>query len=269
MLAVARAMMVAPRVLMLDEPSAGLSPKLVGLVFAKLAEIRASGVAILLVEQNARAGLALADRALVLVEGRRAFEGPAADLRGDPGLIAPASRRRPRPACARAGQGGPMNLQFLADGVLMGAVIGLGAIGLTLTYSILRFANFAHGEFISWGAYLTFGLASLPLALPGLGSEPLGPFSFGWAVILAGAAAMVLTGGLALVLDAWVFRRLRRRGNAIVMVIASFGASLALRSLLEFLFTSEPRLFQHATCRSPGRSGSASGSRPTSSPCWA
>ena len=46
-----------------------------------------------------------------------------------------------------------MNLQFLADGLLAGAMIGLGAIGVTLTYSILRFANFAHGEFIAWGAY--------------------------------------------------------------------------------------------------------------------
>ena len=46
-----------------------------------------------------------------------------------------------------------MNLQFVADGLLVGAMIGLGAIGVTLTYSILRFANFAHGEFIAWGAY--------------------------------------------------------------------------------------------------------------------
>ncbi|MGB9143365.1 MAG: branched-chain amino acid ABC transporter permease, partial [Aestuariivirga sp.] len=46
-----------------------------------------------------------------------------------------------------------MNLQFLADGLIMGALVGLGAIGVTLTYSILRFANFAHGEFIAWGTY--------------------------------------------------------------------------------------------------------------------
>ena len=48
-----------------------------------------------------------------------------------------------------------MNLQFVADGLLVGAMIGLGAIGVTLTYSILRFANFAHGEFVAWGAYAT------------------------------------------------------------------------------------------------------------------
>ena len=83
MLAVARALMVQPAVLMLDEPSAGLSPKLVETVFARLLEIRDSGVAIVLVEQNARAALAIADRALVLVEGRVRREGRARDLAGD------------------------------------------------------------------------------------------------------------------------------------------------------------------------------------------
>lgn len=84
MLAVARALIVAPKVLMLDEPSAGLSPKLVEIVFAKLTEIRASGVSIVLVEQNARAALAIADRAYVLVEGRNGHEGRAAELAADP-----------------------------------------------------------------------------------------------------------------------------------------------------------------------------------------
>lgn len=83
MLAVARALIVKPQVLMLDEPSAGLSPLLVTTVFAKLAEIRASGATILLVEQNARAALAISDRAYVLVEGRNRHEGRARDLVGD------------------------------------------------------------------------------------------------------------------------------------------------------------------------------------------
>ena len=86
MLAVARALMTRPRLLLLDEPSAGLSPKLVGEVFARLHAVRAQGLAILLVEQNVRAALRIADRALVLVEGRNRHEGAAAVLAADPDL---------------------------------------------------------------------------------------------------------------------------------------------------------------------------------------
>lgn len=135
-----------------------------------------------------------------------------------------------------------MNLQFIADGLIMGALIGLGAIGVTLTYSILRFANFAHGEFLAWGTYFTLALAAGFGAMFG-GSGTIGALSFGWPVLLAGLLAALLTGLLALALDRILFARLRARGNAIVMVMASFGASMALRSLLEFLFTSEPAYF--------------------------
>ncbi|MBV9748239.1 MAG: ABC transporter ATP-binding protein [Acetobacteraceae bacterium] len=86
MLSIARALIPDPRALVLDEPSAGLSPKLVGLVMGMLAEIRASGLAVLLVEQNARAALAVADRACILVEGRVAYEGAGAGLLSDPAV---------------------------------------------------------------------------------------------------------------------------------------------------------------------------------------
>jgi branched-chain amino acid transport system ATP-binding protein len=88
MLAVARALVASPSVLMLDEPSAGLSPRLVSVVFERLAAVRATGVTILLVEQNVKAALALADRAVVLVEGRERLEGRAADLADDPRMAA-------------------------------------------------------------------------------------------------------------------------------------------------------------------------------------
>jgi len=84
MLAVARALVVEPSVLILDEPSAGLSPKIVTEVFAKLRAINATGVTIILVEQNVRAALAIADRAVILVEGLVRHEGPAATLADDP-----------------------------------------------------------------------------------------------------------------------------------------------------------------------------------------
>lgn len=84
MLAVARALIVEPSVLILDEPSAGLSPKVVQEVFAQLKAINDTGVTIILVEQNVKAALAIADRAAILVEGQMRHEGPAATLAEDP-----------------------------------------------------------------------------------------------------------------------------------------------------------------------------------------
>lgn len=80
MLAAARALLTEPQVLMLDEPSAGLSPKLVGQVFDTLRRISEAGVTLVLVEQNVRAALALTERALVLVDGKLAHDGPTDEL---------------------------------------------------------------------------------------------------------------------------------------------------------------------------------------------
>lgn len=140
-----------------------------------------------------------------------------------------------------------MNPQFIMDGLIAGAIIGLGAVGVTLTYSILRFSNFAHGELLSWGAYLALAVSgALGFLSAGL-TKPIAPFSFGWSLPLSALIAIVLTGLLALAVDALLFSSFRRRGSAIIiMVMASFGASLALRSLLEFLFTSRPAYFTKA-----------------------
>jgi branched-chain amino acid transport system ATP-binding protein len=84
MLAVARALVVEPRVLILDEPSAGLAPRLAAVVFDTLRAVRALGVTVVLVEQSARAAVALADRATVLVEGRDRLTRAAAGFLEDP-----------------------------------------------------------------------------------------------------------------------------------------------------------------------------------------
>jgi branched-chain amino acid transport system ATP-binding protein len=83
MLAIARALMSRPRLLLLDEPSLGLAPKLVREIFAIIAELHASGVTILLVEQNATLALEQADRGYVLDAGRMTLAGPAAELIAD------------------------------------------------------------------------------------------------------------------------------------------------------------------------------------------
>lgn len=80
MVAMARALVPEPELLLLDEPSAGLAPEYVELVFQKILEIRKSGVTILIVEQNARRALALSDRGYVLELGHNRFEGPGPEL---------------------------------------------------------------------------------------------------------------------------------------------------------------------------------------------
>ncbi|MDQ3045242.1 MAG: ABC transporter ATP-binding protein [Chloroflexota bacterium] len=86
MLAIGRALMAAPRLLLLDEPSLGLAPLMVSRIFEVIARLKAEGVTILLVEQNARKALAVADRAYVLETGLVTLEGPASELAASPAV---------------------------------------------------------------------------------------------------------------------------------------------------------------------------------------
>ncbi len=132
-----------------------------------------------------------------------------------------------------------MIFQALADGILTGAVVALGAIGVTFTLGIMRFANFAHGELLTWGAYLA--LVVVAFAGPG---TPTGPLSFGWQLLAAALVAAVLTGLVAWAIDALVFRRLRRRGAMpLTMVFAAFGAALVMRHLVVLVWGHESRYY--------------------------
>lgn len=84
MLAMGRALMLNPPVLILDEPSAALSPMLVDDIFAKIKEVNAAGTSIILVEQNAKKALAMSHRGYVLDSGRDRYEGPGPELLNDP-----------------------------------------------------------------------------------------------------------------------------------------------------------------------------------------
>ncbi len=88
MLAMGRALMGAPRLLMLDEPSLGLAPIIVADIFRIVAELKAAGVSILLVEQNAQAALKIADRAYVMELGEFILDGPASDIAGNARVVA-------------------------------------------------------------------------------------------------------------------------------------------------------------------------------------
>ena len=86
MLAIARALMTDPQLIILDEPTAGLAPLLVDEVFSRVRDLAAAGVAVLMVEQNAKGALRRSDRGYVLAEGRNRVEGRAEDLLDDPAV---------------------------------------------------------------------------------------------------------------------------------------------------------------------------------------
>ncbi|KDP87720.1 ABC transporter permease [Cupriavidus sp. SK-3] len=131
--------------------------------------------------------------------------------------------------------------QYIADGVILGITLALGAIGLTLTYNILRFANFAHGEFLTFGGYFALVFTSLFAS-----GAAFGPFTFGWNFLAAIVFAGAMTAALALLLDWLLFRLLRRSGVAVTLVIASFGAALMLRNVVVFIWGSQPEYYSRS-----------------------
>ena len=133
-------------------------------------------------------------------------------------------------------------LQIIADGLVIGSVVALGAIGLGMTLSIVRFSNFSHGELLGWGAYLALVASTALNTVSGALATPIGPFTFGWGLLAGLLVACGLTALLAISLDALLFKRLRKQGS-ITLVIASFGAALALRNLLLFWQGGVPRYY--------------------------
>ncbi len=143
---------------------------------------------------------------------------------------------------------------FLWNGIVFGMAVGLAGIGLAMTYSILQFANFAHGDYITAGAFTgwlaafvvaglgSFGLDALVLVSDTVPTGELGVNVFATPLaILAGlVVASVTTGGLALALDRVVFRPMRG-ARGIALLIASVGVALALRHALIILFTGSTR----------------------------
>ena len=131
-----------------------------------------------------------------------------------------------------------VKMGLVVNGVFLGAIIALGAIGLTLVYGILNFANIAHGDYMTMGAYLALFIVGSVLPRVGIESSGLGPFTFGYPVLVALPLAVAVVAAGAIVLDAAVYRRLRDRGvNAVVLAMASLGVAIALRGLVQIVWS--------------------------------
>lgn len=109
-------------------------------------------------------------------------------------------------------------LQLIINGIIMGSIIVLGSIGLTLTYGILNFANFAHGDIMAAGAYLCLFFLGLNI-----------PF------IVSVILAMCITAGLGILIDWCLYKKLREK-TAVVLLIASIGAALFLRNVIQLIW---------------------------------
>ncbi len=128
-------------------------------------------------------------------------------------------------------------IQFVADGIVNAALIALGAIGLSMTYNILRFANFAQGEILTTGAYMTLFLVTVMGA--GIGS--MGPIAFGWPLLISIAFAIGATSLVVLAVDWLLFRQLRdKTASRITLIMAAFGVSLMGRNLTTLIAGGEP-----------------------------
>ncbi|MCX8103341.1 MAG: branched-chain amino acid ABC transporter permease [Candidatus Bipolaricaulota bacterium] len=124
-------------------------------------------------------------------------------------------------------------LELTVYGIIYGSIIALGAIGLTLIYGILRFANFAHGDLMSVGAYIALFLISVLFPVLGVPQERFGGTSFGWPLILAMPISAGVTALIAIALDQMFYRPLRaRRASPVIVAMASLGAAFIVRNLI-------------------------------------
>lgn len=118
-------------------------------------------------------------------------------------------------------------LQLLVYGVVLGGIIALGAIGVSLTFGILGFANFSHGDLMSSGAYVALVFFTM----------------MAWPLWIALPIAMVATAALALAIDRSLYRWFRGR-QPVILLISSFGVALILRSLVQIIWGPDTTTYQ-------------------------
>ncbi len=217
-LAIGRALMSAPKLLLLDEPSLGLAPQIVDDIFDLILRLKARGLTILLVEQDAIAALDIADRAYVMANGRIIMAGPAAELR--------ASEQVARAYLGIAGGARRMIGYFLeqtGNALSLGGIYALLALGLAVVYSILGLINFAHGALMTLTGYVLVGAAA---GLPFLVAAPL-------AILVVMVSAVLL--------ERIAFRPVRGASGA-TMLLTSFAVAVLLQLAFQLFISTRPQI---------------------------
>ena len=224
--------MSKPRIVLLDEPTLGLAPIMVDVVFDLLVELRAGGCTVFVVEQNARRALEIADRGYVLRTGRIAVEGRGPELAAHEDLFGHFVGR-----CVSE------LVQNLVDGIGRGSTYALLALGISLIFGVMHLVNFAHAELITVGAYVAYFLSTR-----GLGWWALAP-----AIVRAAVLAAVTSERL-------VFRWVRN-ASPFTMLLASFALEQLSHACWAVFVSPNKRSFPAPGGRSTRSRSPASASR--------
>ena len=140
--------------------------------------------------------------------------------------------------------------ELIVYGIVLGSIIALGAIGLTLVYGILRFANFAHGDLMTAGAYIAFFLVTGLFPWLGIPDTTFGSLSFGWRMALALPIAMAGVAMASILLDRILYRPLRRKQSSpVILAMSALGASFIIRMIITILWGADYHFYRPGVLR--------------------
>ncbi|MGD2127586.1 MAG: branched-chain amino acid ABC transporter permease [Desulfobacteraceae bacterium] len=140
--------------------------------------------------------------------------------------------------------------ELIIYGIVLGSIISLGAIGLTLVYGIIRFANFAHGDLMSTGAYIALFMVTGLLSWIGIPDNTFGAISFGWRMLIAFPVSMFAVGCVAILLDRILYRKLRlKRSGPVIFAMSSLGAAFILRMIILILWGADSLFYRPGILR--------------------
>ncbi len=141
-------------------------------------------------------------------------------------------------------------VELFVYGIVLGSIISLGAIGLTLVFGILRFANFAHGDLMAFGAYMALFLITGPLTWIGIPDANIGMLSIDLRMVIAFPLSMATVACAAIALDKILYQKLRRKGSAAVtMAMSALGASFIIRMVIMIIWGADFRFYKPGLMR--------------------
>jgi branched-chain amino acid transport system permease protein/neutral amino acid transport system permease protein len=140
--------------------------------------------------------------------------------------------------------------ELFVYGIVIGSIIALGSIGLTLVFGILRFANFAHGDMMTAGAYVALFFVTGLFHWLGISDMNLGPFSFGLRMVFAIPVSMMAIAMMAILLDRILYRPLRRkRSGTVILAMAALGVSFIIQMIILILWGADSLFYKPGVLR--------------------